>query len=168
MYVAADNGSELILRRLQLLAVARSSCRAIPLDAEGEEFKREATPITGLPDLLDRIASRLSAATDIPVSLLMGEVAGHAEHSQCLKRLGLDDVDSEVRERALIGVFLAVVSTWRLLTNGAFGDGLTFHVPWVQVVVLVVLTALASLLATIAPAQQASRIRPAVALRLAD
>ncbi|MGQ0519963.1 MAG: ABC transporter permease [Actinomycetota bacterium] len=71
-------------------------------------------------------------------------------------------------EGILIGVFLAVVSTWRLLTNGAFGDGLTFHVPWVQVVVLVVLTALASLLATIAPAQQASRIRPAVALRLAD
>ena len=71
-------------------------------------------------------------------------------------------------EGILIGVILAVVSTWRLLTNGAFGDGLTFSVPWAQLLVLVVLTAAASLLATIAPARQASRIRPAVALRLAD
>lgn len=71
-------------------------------------------------------------------------------------------------EGILIGVLLAVVSTWRLLTNGAFGEGLRFSVPWLQLLVLVVLTALASLLATIAPAQQASRIRPAVALRMAD
>ena len=71
-------------------------------------------------------------------------------------------------EGILIGVGLAVVSTWRLLTNGAFGDGLTFTVPWIDLVVLVVATAAASVLATIAPAQQASHIRPAVALRLAD
>lgn len=71
-------------------------------------------------------------------------------------------------EGILIGVFLAVVSTWRLLTNGAFGDGLTFSVPVLQLVGLVVLTGVASLVATIAPAQQASRIRPAVALRLTD
>ncbi|MDP9388289.1 MAG: FtsX-like permease family protein [Actinomycetota bacterium] len=71
-------------------------------------------------------------------------------------------------EGILIGVGLAVVSTWRLLTSGAFGEGLEFRVPWAQLVLLVVLTAAASLLATIAPAQQASKIRPAVALRLAD
>lgn len=71
-------------------------------------------------------------------------------------------------EGIILGVVLAVVSSWRLLTNGAFGDGLAFSVPWLQLILLVVLTAAASVLATIAPAQQASRIRPAVALRLAD
>lgn len=71
-------------------------------------------------------------------------------------------------EGILIGVFLAVVSTWRLLTNGAFGEGLRFDVPWLQLVVLVVLTTVASLLATLAPAHQASGIRPAVALRMTD
>ncbi|MGH9154171.1 MAG: ABC transporter permease [Acidimicrobiales bacterium] len=71
-------------------------------------------------------------------------------------------------EGILLGVVLAVVSSWRLLTNGAFGDGLRFTVPWLQLVLLVALTVAASVLATIAPAQQASRIRPAVALRLAD
>ncbi len=72
----ADNGSKAILQRLQLLDVARSSMRAIPLDSEGEEFERHATPLTGLPEVLDRICSRLSAATDIPVTLLMGETPG--------------------------------------------------------------------------------------------
>lgn len=43
-----------------------------------------------------------------------------------------------------------------------------FSVPWVQLGLLVTLTFVASLLATLAPAQQASHIRPAVALRLAD
>ena len=71
-------------------------------------------------------------------------------------------------EGIVLGVLLAVVSSWRLLTNGAFGEGLTFTVPWLQLALLVVLTAAASVVATIAPAQQASRIRPAVALRLAD
>ncbi|HVM04516.1 MAG TPA: FtsX-like permease family protein [Acidimicrobiales bacterium] len=71
-------------------------------------------------------------------------------------------------EGIVLGVLLAVVSSWRLLTNGAFGEGLSFTVPWLQLALLVVLTAAASVVATIAPAQQASRIRPAVALRLAD
>lgn len=71
-------------------------------------------------------------------------------------------------EGILIGTALAVVSTWRLLTADAFGNDLELAVPWVQMTLLVVLTFGASLLATIAPAQQASRIKPAVALRIAD
>ena len=71
-------------------------------------------------------------------------------------------------EGILIGVALAVVSSWRLLTSGAFGDAMEFAVPWGQLALLVAATAAASLVATIAPAQQASKIRPAVALRIAD
>ncbi|MDP9404364.1 MAG: ABC transporter permease [Actinomycetota bacterium] len=71
-------------------------------------------------------------------------------------------------EGILIGVLLAVLSTWRLLTSGSFGEGLEFTIPWLQLGLLVLLAFGASLLATLAPAQQASRIRPAVALRLAD
>ncbi|MCZ7535422.1 MAG: hypothetical protein M5T61_05405 [Acidimicrobiia bacterium] len=49
-----------------------------------------------------------------------------------------------------------------------FGDSLAFSVPPLQVLVLVVGTLACSLLATIGPANQAARIRPAVALRIAD
>lgn len=58
--------------RAQALEDGRSTARVTIVDSE-EDFKRESTTVTGLPDLLDRMMSRLSACGDIPVSLLMGE-----------------------------------------------------------------------------------------------
>ncbi len=71
-------------------------------------------------------------------------------------------------EGIFLGTGLALISTWRLLTSGAFGDGLEFGVPYVQLAVIITLAFLATLAATASPAQQASKIRPAVALRIAD
>lgn len=71
-------------------------------------------------------------------------------------------------EGVLIGTVLAVITAWRLVGNDTFGATLAFSVPYAQLAVLVLGTFLASLVATIAPAQQASRIKPAVALRIAD
>jgi putative ABC transport system permease protein len=71
-------------------------------------------------------------------------------------------------EGILLGTALALISTWRLMTSGAFGDGLEFSVPFGQLALIIVLAFLATLAATASPAQQASRIRPAVALRIAD
>jgi putative ABC transport system permease protein len=71
-------------------------------------------------------------------------------------------------EGIAIGTVLANVTAWRLVANDTFGGDLAFTVPWVQLLLLVLGTFAASLLATVAPAQQASRIRPAVALRIAD
>ncbi len=71
-------------------------------------------------------------------------------------------------EGIFLGTGLALVSSWRLLTSGAFGDDLRFGVPFVQLAVLISLAFLATLAATAGPAHQASKIRPAVALRIAD
>lgn len=71
-------------------------------------------------------------------------------------------------EGVVVGTGLAVITVWRLIGANSFGDGLQFSVPWLSLLLLVGLTLLASLVATIAPAQQASRIKPAVALRIAD
>jgi putative ABC transport system permease protein len=71
-------------------------------------------------------------------------------------------------EGIFLGTSLAMISTWRLMTSGAFGDGLEFSVPFLQIGALIVLAFLATLAATASPAQQASKIRPAVALRIAD
>ena len=71
-------------------------------------------------------------------------------------------------EGIAIGTVLANVTAWRLIANDTFGGDLAFTVPWGQLALLVLGTFAASLLATIAPAQQASRIRPAVALRITD
>jgi putative ABC transport system permease protein len=71
-------------------------------------------------------------------------------------------------EGILIGTVLAIVTASQLIANGDFGEGLELVIPWVQVAVLTGSALIASLLATAWPAQQASSIPPAVALRVAD
>jgi uncharacterized protein len=67
----ASDQDELVMRRLALLDMSRSVARAVPID-EDESLERKATPVAGLPELLDRMGERLSVATDMPVSILMG------------------------------------------------------------------------------------------------
>jgi putative ABC transport system permease protein len=73
-------------------------------------------------------------------------------------------------EGILVGAVLGVVTTYLLFQNDPSFDNAStgFPVPWVSIAVLVAATALASLAATAWPARKASRIRPAVALRIAD
>lgn len=70
----------------------------------------------------------------------------------------------------VIGVGLALITSYQLLSQSdVFGDShMDFSVPWAALGVLLVTTLAASLLATWPPAAQASRIRPAVALRIAE
>jgi putative ABC transport system permease protein len=68
----------------------------------------------------------------------------------------------------LIGASLALLTLYTLVSRSdAMGDS-TFSVPWIELTVLLVGTVGASLVATVAPAVSASRIRPAVALRTTD
>jgi putative ABC transport system permease protein len=68
----------------------------------------------------------------------------------------------------LIGTGLALVTAAQLLSTDEFGEGIEFVVPWGQLGLLTGLALAASLLATAWPAQEASKIPPAVALRIAD
>lgn len=67
----ASDKDGLVLQRLQMLDIARSIARAVPLDAN-EEFERKGASVAGMADLLDQQMMRLSAASRIPVTLLMG------------------------------------------------------------------------------------------------
>jgi putative ABC transport system permease protein len=73
-------------------------------------------------------------------------------------------------EGILLGTVLSIVTSYLLFHNDdelqAAGGG--FPVPWLAIAVLVAATAAASLAATAWPARKAARIRPAVALRIAD
>jgi putative ABC transport system permease protein len=66
----------------------------------------------------------------------------------------------------LIGAVLALLTLYTIIARSdAMGD-VTFAVPYLQLGVLLAGTVLASLAATVAPALAATRIRPAVALRM--
>ncbi|HVE94831.1 MAG TPA: FtsX-like permease family protein [Acidimicrobiales bacterium] len=69
-----------------------------------------------------------------------------------------------------LGVVLALVTSYQLLTKSeTFGDQtIDFAVPWTSITVLFVVALAASLIASATPANQAARIKPAVALRIAD
>ena len=58
--------------RMRLIDMSRSAGRAVLLDSDGEDFKREATHFAGLPDMLDRFGQRLAASVDTPVTRLLG------------------------------------------------------------------------------------------------
>jgi phage-related protein (TIGR01555 family) len=72
--VAEDRDDEIRVRTAAV-ELSRSVARAIIIDAE-EEFERKQTPVTGLPELLDRFSSLLAAAADMPLTLLMGTSPG--------------------------------------------------------------------------------------------
>lgn len=68
-----NDRDELVIKRLQLMDISRSALRGIALDADGEDFERKPTPISGLAEILDRLCNRLAAAARMPVTLLMGQ-----------------------------------------------------------------------------------------------
>jgi phage-related protein (TIGR01555 family) len=72
----ATDGEDAVKERLELLDLSRSVLRAMVMDAEHEDFERKPTPLTGLPELLDRWMHRVSAAVGIPITLLFGQSPG--------------------------------------------------------------------------------------------
>ena len=69
-----------------------------------------------------------------------------------------------------IGMVLGLVTSYSVIAHSSIigNERLPFVVPWAALAVLASTSTVASLLAVLAPAAQASRIKPAVALRTAD
>lgn len=71
MLIDSDR-DDVVVERFKMIDLGRSVARAIVLN-EGEEYERKATPIQGMPEMLDRLAKRLCAACRMPASLLFGD-----------------------------------------------------------------------------------------------
>lgn len=70
--LAADK-DEVVKRRLSFMNLWRSILNAIVIDADGEEFERKATPVTGLVDIMKRQEQALVAGSEMPHTILFGE-----------------------------------------------------------------------------------------------
>ncbi len=69
----AAGQKDLVQARMQLVDMSRGVARSVLLDAEsGEDFTKIATQFGGTPEILDRYMYRLAAASEMPVSILMG------------------------------------------------------------------------------------------------
>ncbi len=72
----SEGGESAVIARLQTIDASRSILRAILIDAEQEDFSRQQTPISGLPELLDRWMHRVAAAAGMPITVLFGMSPG--------------------------------------------------------------------------------------------
>lgn len=69
----AANKTEDLLKRMELVDMSRSVSRAVLLDADDEDFRRDSYSFAGIPQILEKFMLRLAAAARMPVSLLMGQ-----------------------------------------------------------------------------------------------
>lgn len=67
-----QQGETLLRKRMQIIELGRSVCRALVIDADKEEFTRVTTSFTGMPEVLDKQMHRVSAAGDMPQTVLFG------------------------------------------------------------------------------------------------
>src|SRR6266508_3374193 len=90
--------------------------------------------------------------------------------ARTVQRAFLTESSFVALEGIVLGTALSIVTSYLLFQNDPSfqGTGVGFPIPWLTIAVLVGASAVASLLATFWPARQASQIRPAVALRIAD
>jgi putative ABC transport system permease protein len=90
--------------------------------------------------------------------------------SGTIQRAFLTESTFVALEGIVLGTALSIVTSYLLFKNDQElnASGVGFPIPWTSIAVLVAAAALASVLATVWPARQASKIRPAVALRIAD
>lgn len=71
--MVANGQSAAILDRMQIVDMARTVARAVVVDAEHESFEHTgAANVTGVDPLLLRVFTRLAAAADMPLTVLLG------------------------------------------------------------------------------------------------
>ncbi len=68
----AANGQKAVMDRLNILDMSRNILNTVAIDSK-DEYTVTTSSFTGVPDILDRFATALSAVTGMPRTLLLGE-----------------------------------------------------------------------------------------------
>jgi phage-related protein (TIGR01555 family) len=83
--VGAD-GDENVIKRLQIINLAKSVARAVVIDADNEEFTHQSRQIAGLSELHEKVEGRLVSQTHFPHTVLFGNspsgMGGTGGHEQ--------------------------------------------------------------------------------------
>ena len=85
-----------------------------------------------------------------------------------VRRAFLGEAALVATEGITLGTVLGLVTAWNLFNSGFATVDVEFAIPWATVLLLAAASLAFSLLVAVFPARAASRIRPAVALRIAD
>ena len=70
--MSTEEGEQNILKRLQIIDLARGLLNSIVLDADGEDYDFKSFTFTGVSDVINTTCNYLSAITNIPQTVLFG------------------------------------------------------------------------------------------------
>lgn len=70
--LATDDGEDQVVRRLEVIDMARGLLNSIAIDADGEDYDFKSISFSGVKDVIDSTCNMLSALTNIPQTLLFG------------------------------------------------------------------------------------------------
>lgn len=70
--LSTEAGENQVLKRLQVIDMARNLLNSIAIDNDGEEYSFESFAMSGVKDILDATCNMLSAVTNIPQTILFG------------------------------------------------------------------------------------------------
>lgn len=70
--LATEEGEALVLKRLQVIDLARGLLNSLVIDSEGEDYDFKSFQFAGVSDVVDTVCNFLSALTNIPQSILFG------------------------------------------------------------------------------------------------
>lgn len=70
--LATEQGEEKVLKRLEVIDLARSILSSLAIDADGEAYEFQSMTLAGVKDILDGTCNMLSAVSDIPQTILFG------------------------------------------------------------------------------------------------
>lgn len=71
--LSRPSGANDIKKRAEVISYCKSVINGIIIDADGEQYNKITTSLSGLPELIDRFGLALSGASGIPYMLLMGD-----------------------------------------------------------------------------------------------
>lgn len=70
--LSTDEGENKVIKRLQVIDMARNIMNSMAIDGDGEDYQYINASMAGASDLIDRTCNMLSAVTDIPQTILFG------------------------------------------------------------------------------------------------
>ena len=70
--LTTDEGENQVLKRLQVIDMARGLLNSIAIDSEGENYDFKVAQFSGVKDVIDATCNMLSALTNIPQTILFG------------------------------------------------------------------------------------------------
>ena len=70
--LATEQGEDVVLKRLQIIDLAKGLMNSMVLDANGEDYDFKSFSYTGVSDVINTTCNYLSALTNIPQTVLFG------------------------------------------------------------------------------------------------